>query len=363
MFASRARQSSNGLDSPNREDDFARLDQDSDYADLLQCDEEELAEIRKATARNIEDIYRRHRLDRDSGEEALAYIDALSLAQALESVARARRERGDLEGAAQSAITSLQWHEKARKLRSSAELRLDLPESDTAALWLMLVQVYEDLGETALLMRTIAKVSAPTAPRSVSSALRLIVDRARGRSREPSIGSMATEQRSIGLRIPRSIGLWIAIVVIGLIIVAGIRTQSNAKGMIDHSSVGTEYLQIAMRDGSAEGSEDALVLATREFAALQSRMNSWSWIINTTSMLPPIGSQFRSMEAMADLGPRLVAASLEDSAGRLAGEGTAGSVCDSADQLRSVKGNLFDQLEENRETLLRLSTLLSKGQC
>jgi hypothetical protein len=145
---------------------------------------------------------------------------------------------------------------------------------------------------------------------------------------------------------------------------AAVKIQATAKSMIDHSSLGTEYLGIGFRGDQLQGSEDEIVLATREFAALRAKLGSWSWAINTSSILPPVRNQFRAMEKMADLGPRMVASRQFDQSGsRLGSSGSPTNICRSAEELRSVSGNLIDQLEENRQDMLKHVTLTSRGLC
>ena len=79
------------------------------------------------------------------------------------------------------------------------------------------------------------------------------------------------------------------------------------KAMVDHGSVGTDYIKIAMTSGRPDDPVP-LVRSAEEFARLKSDLEHWGWVIALSNVLPPVSSQFRALEAIQDSGEDLVAA-------------------------------------------------------
>jgi hypothetical protein len=160
---------------------------------------------------------------------------------------------------------------------------------------------------------------------------------------------------------------WWAGLAVLLLIVAGFvvsRSIVRVKSMVDHGSVGTDYLKIAAQQSSSR--DAALVRAAEEFAKLGSDLDHWSWIITLSTVAPPARRQFRAIEAIRGAGASLVAASASSAGGRdlfRRGRGAEADLCAAAAELARNNGRLYYQLADTRDQLAELISRATGGRC
>ncbi len=138
------------------------------------------------------------------------------------------------------------------------------------------------------------------------------------------------------------------------------------KAMVDHGSVGTDYIKSAYN--SARQDDPApLVRSAEEYSRLKSDLEHWSWLIAISNVLPTVSSQFRALEAIQDAGEDLVAARATRALPTGVfndGRGSATALCAAAKRLSGADGPLlYSQLEEVRDELLTVIVQVTSGKC
>lgn len=355
--------------SAEREYAWALLDKRPHQSEIISYDPEEIAEIRVLTEKDLKLISRLSGTTSALNKETKAFLDATSIVRALSRIAEDNFERGALDSAAHTVINAIRWQRFAEGLYLSGGV--SLTRTNPARLWYLLVEIYMRMDERELALKTMQKAGASITEAADPPFAEMIANANEPELSASGIGGGGSHSgdnsaRHGGFRplFNRNVGLIVGLIVLIVIIFVGIKAQVTAKGMIDHNSLGIDYLNIAYSPGRDEPPDDALILAAQEFAALQARLDSWSWIITVSSVLPPAHDQFVAMERMAELGSGLVAApSAATGSSRLTDVGSPESICASAIRLSTFDGNLIGQLEKNRTQILAAVPIATKGAC
>jgi hypothetical protein len=300
-------------------------------------------------------------------KETQAFLDATTIVRALSRVAEDRFEQGKFDAAASAAINAIRWERYADGLYLSGGVSLQ--RTDSTRLWYLLAEVYGAMGERELAAKTVQK-AASTIGELMERPLSDIIKESGGagiqsnNALEPvgRFRRLVTGPSTLPGR--RRAALFIGAVILGLLMFAAFRAQVAAKSMIDTSSEGVDYLNIAFGRTPENPSEDALLLAAERFARLRAQLDGWSWLIALSAAIPPAHDQFEAMDKMADLGSRLVAAPLASSnREQLAARGSIAGICASARRSESVDRNLLGQLDKNRTDMLLLVPGITGGAC
>ncbi len=349
-------------DSTEREQEWTLLDKRPEQSEIISYDPDEIAEVRRLTESELKLISSRRGTEAALNKETQAFLDAASVMRALSHVAEHRFEQGNLDGAAQTVIRAIRWQRLADGLYLSGGVTL--PRTNSIRLWYLLAEIYIRMDERDLALKTMQK-AAVSSSEFGNPPLSELLTQAESATQDESAPPPDRTDRSGMSRIPlprsRRAALIIAIVLVGILAFTGFRAQVAAKSMIDHSSEGVDYLNIAFGPtGNANGHE-TLFLANNEFAALRGKLESWSWIITISSAIPPAHDQFVAMDRLADLGTNLVAA--RSNTGRLSDLGSIENICNSAERLSGFDGNLLSQLDKNRRQMLEQVPIATNGAC
>lgn len=348
-----------------REAGWALLDKRPVQSEITSYDREEIAEIRRITEKDLRQIARLSGTESALNKDTKAFLDTSSIVRALARVGEERYEQGTHDAASKSLINALRWQQVADRLHHDGDVTL--PRINAVRLWHLLAEIYVSMGEQDLALKTLQKANAgiegvetlpfpgllsttdPDTPSPAADEDLPQVGNGGG-----SVGDLAN--RAVRYLSSRNRRTWLivaAVIVVGVLAFTAFRAQVNTKSMIDHSSLGVDYLNIAYNDAGHVVESDGLILAAQEFAALDAKLESWAWATTLSSVFPPAHDQFVAMNRMADLGANLVAAPSAGTGGRLAGVGSPMNVCSSADRLRNFDGNLINQLEKNRTEMLQ----------
>lgn len=355
------------LTTQERELIWTLLDKRPQQSELISYDSDEIAEVRRLTESELKLISRQSGTESALNKETKTFLDAASVMRALSRVAEDRFERGSLDAAAKTVINAIRWQRMADGLYLSGGVTL--PRINPVRLWYLLAEIYLRMDERDLSLKTMQKAGASMGEFSNPPLADLLTEAASQRAStgdaidRPEATSRNGSKRFGSLQTRNSL-LIIAVLVVGLLIFLAFSAQATTKDMIDSNSVGVDYLNIAFGPTKQVEQDEALILAGQSFAALQARLDSWSWLITLSSILPPVHDQYVAMDRMADLGLNVVLApSVTNGSGRQTKLGSQESVCESANRVSSFDGNLLDQLEKNRSQMLRSVWTVTQGAC
>lgn len=352
------------MTSADREQAWTLLDKRPAQSEIISYDPDEIAEVRRLTESDLKLISRRSGTESALNKETQAFLDAASVVRALSHVAENRFEQGKLDAAAQTVINAIRWQRLADGLFLSGGVTL--PRINPVRLWYLLAEIYLRMDERDLALKTMQKAGASIGEFGSTPLADLLneknVDSGETEGLQANSGGyQRLKERLTALRSKRST-LVVAVILVIALVFTGIRAQVSTKSMIDNSSVGVDFLNIAY--GPTGEQDETLILAAQEFATLRAKLDSWSWLIKASSILPPVHDQFVAMDRLADLGSRMVAAPYAaNGPGRLTDFGSPASVCAAAKHLRDFNGNLLDQLEKNRTQMLESVPLATQGAC
>lgn len=349
-----------------RESTWALLDKRPRTSEINSYTSEEIGEIRHLTEHYLDLISKRSGTKAALNKESQAFLDAISVVRGLSRIAENKFEQGAFDDAARSVVNAIRWQRFADDLYLSGGVTLS--RTNSTRLWYLLTEIYVRMGEQDLALKTMRKAGASMGDETdpTLSALIPIPVETDGYT-APEIPIPISHGRSLARYSPhRNIfsAVILGAVIIGVLVFVSLRAQVAAKSMIDHSSVGIDYLNIAYLQSGQDPNVEALILATDEFSALRAKLDGWSWAIAVSSILPPAHDQFVAMDRLASLGSRIVAAPYSSNINsRLYEENASLRICESADQLSTIDGNLLAQLEKNRNQMLTFVSAASDGLC
>ncbi len=355
------------LSSTERELAWTLLDKRPEQSEIISYDSDEIAEVRRLTETELKLISRYSATGSALNKETQSFLDAASIVRALSHVAENRFEQGLNDAAAKTVINAIRWQRLADGLFLTGGVTL--PRINPIRLWYLLAEIYLTVNERELALKTIQKSAAsigefgnPPLAELLSEATAENRPKPESPENAPS-GYRRFTSRLAPLRTGKALAIY-GVLIIGLLLFAAFRAQVSAKSMIDNSSEGIDYLNIAFGPTGERQREETLILASNEFAILRGKLDSWSWLITLSSVVPPVHDQFVAMDRLADLGSRIVAAPLvAEGAERLRELGSPENVCASAERLSTFNGNLLDQLEKNRTQMLESVSPATQGAC
>ncbi len=349
----------------DRELAWSLLDKRPEQSEIISYDPDEIAEVRRLTESDLNLISRRSGTGSALNKESQAFLDAASIVRALSRVAEERFTQGLLDDAAKTVINAIRWQRYADGLFLSGGVTL--PRINSVRLWYLLAEIYIRMDERELALKTIEKAGAGNGELGNSALSELLFEN--GKADELAY---PPEQRGDGYRKLRTklrqlidlrVMMIASAIVIGMLIFTTFRAQVAVKSMIDNSSLGIDYLNIAFGPTGDTRQEHSLQLASHEFARLQGKLDSWSWLTTLSAVIPPIHDQFVALDRLANLGAEIsVAPAYVD--GRFEDQtGSPDSVCADAERLTNAGGNLLDQLEKNRQEMLSHVSAATGGVC
>lgn len=342
------------------------LDKRPEHSEIISYGPDEIAEIRRLTEDDLSLISSKSGTGSALNKETQAFLDSASIVRALSHVAEDRFEREELDEASTAVINAIRWQQFADGLYLSGGVTQ--PRINPVRLWFLLAEIYLRMEERELALKTMQKASASIREFSNPPFDELLSELSPGSTPTDVVGNGSGSVGETGWRFPyhfdRRALLVLGVVVLSLLVYTGFRAEVTGKTMVDHSSLGADYLNIAFGPTRENRQDESLILAAQEFAALNAKLDSWSWLITASSILPPVHDQFVGMDRMADLGMRITAAPYDlNGTGTIGVLGSVTSVCESADRLRNFDGNLAGQLEKNRSQILDAVPHATDGAC